>query len=225
MRPTFWVRGALLAAMVSLLVMCGRPRPPLPPAPPPPGSGPPAGLAYAASSVSYGTPGTDIDALVPNSTGGTITAYAITPALPLGLKLDTATGTITGRPTEIIAPRDFTVTATNADGSTSTTVRIEVFDAGLATTPHLLDDVNFRFIDSVSGTNVTTVKVGTTLRWRNNSASLHFSESTGSPKGWNDVTPLRNGQFQFLTFNRVGTFTYRCGIHTTTMLGTVNVTP
>ena len=48
--------------------------------------------------------------------------YSVTPALPTGLTLDTATGEITGTPTVSSPATDYTVTGTTADGCTDTVV-------------------------------------------------------------------------------------------------------
>jgi hypothetical protein len=80
----------------------------------------PTGLLYPTSSVSYGAPGTDIPPLVPTSQGGAITHYSVTPALPVGLVIDDATGVISGRPTTPTAGQAYEVTGTNPLGSTST---------------------------------------------------------------------------------------------------------
>ncbi len=50
--------------------------------------------------------------------------YSISPALPTGLSFDASTGTISGTPTALTAATNYTVTAINNSGSTSTTVNI-----------------------------------------------------------------------------------------------------
>ena len=56
-------------------------------------------------------------------------SFSVSPALPSGLKLDAATGAITGTPTAVLAQTSYTVTATNAGGSATTTVLIAVAKA------------------------------------------------------------------------------------------------
>ncbi|GAA4315425.1 hypothetical protein GCM10023149_12030 [Mucilaginibacter gynuensis] len=53
-------------------------------------------------------------------------SYKINKELPPGLIFDTATGNITGTPTQLWPPTDYFVTATNAYGTGSTVVNIEV---------------------------------------------------------------------------------------------------
>jgi sugar lactone lactonase YvrE len=57
--------------------------------------------------------------------------YTITPNLPEGLTFDPATGTITGIPGEIIASTDFTITASNTEGSSSFVINLTVGLLGL----------------------------------------------------------------------------------------------
>ncbi len=83
-------------------------------------------------SLSYTTPNlftknVAITALTPTVTG-TVTAYAVSPALPAGLTLNTTTGVISGTPTVLSAATDYTITATNTEGTTQATVRISVND-------------------------------------------------------------------------------------------------
>jgi len=58
-----------------------------------------------------------LTAISTTNSGGTITSYAISPALPSGLSFDTSTGAITGTPTVALVQTQFTITATNAAGS------------------------------------------------------------------------------------------------------------
>ena len=58
-----------------------------------------------------------LTAISTTNTGGTITAYAISPTLPSGLSFSTSTGVISGTPTVALSQTQFTITATNAAGS------------------------------------------------------------------------------------------------------------
>jgi Putative Ig domain/Kelch motif len=96
------------------------------------GSGPPAGLTYAQNPATY-TVGQSITPNTPSSTGGAITSYAVSPALPGGLALSTTTGVISGTPTAPSATTAYAVTGSNADGSTSATVTLTVVAGSLPT--------------------------------------------------------------------------------------------
>ena len=91
---------------------------------------PPSGLSYTTGTVVY-TVGTPITANSPTSTGGAVTSYSVSPDLPAGLSLDHDTGVISGTPMAVTATASYTVTASNATGSTRATLTITV-NAGTA---------------------------------------------------------------------------------------------
>ena len=62
----------------------------------------PTGLTYATSTAVY-TVGVAIPANAPTHTGGAVGSYTVAPALPAGLSLNAATGSITGTPTAATA--------------------------------------------------------------------------------------------------------------------------
>jgi plastocyanin len=80
---------------------------------------------------------------------------------------------------------------------------------------------NFKWQDDVSGTPVTTIKVGGTVTWTILPGAPHRLERVaGSPaNGCGDLdasfdsTNLSPGQSVSRTFTKAGTFGYRCGIH------------
>lgn len=88
---------------------------------------PPAGLAYT-TPVSY-VQNSAITSNVPSSTGGAIASYSISPVLPTGLTLNTTTGVISGTPTVLSSATTYTVTATNASGTTTANISLEVVAA------------------------------------------------------------------------------------------------
>jgi hypothetical protein len=57
-----------------------------------------------------------------------VVSYAVSPALPAGLTLNTSTGVISGAPTTLATAANYTVTATNTGGSTTALVSITVND-------------------------------------------------------------------------------------------------
>src|SRR6478609_4131114 len=108
------MKGILVAAMLALSA-CG-------------GGG--GGTTAAPSGLSYTSPvtanvGTAITALNPAVTGS-VTTYAVAPALPAGLALNTGTGVISGTPTATAAQATYTVTAGNAGGSTTFALVLKV---------------------------------------------------------------------------------------------------
>ncbi len=85
---------------------------------------PPSALSYASATAAYiqGQP------IAPNSPSvtGQVASYSVSPALPSGLTIDTATGVISGTPTAVSVSASYIVTAANSTGSTSTTLTISV---------------------------------------------------------------------------------------------------
>ncbi|MBR8317305.1 putative Ig domain-containing protein [Burkholderia dolosa] len=94
-------------------------------------TGAPAGLSYSDPAVVYAV-GSAIPPNVPSSSGGAITQYSVSPALPAGLALDPVTGIISGTPTAIAHATIYTVTGRNAAGSAAARVQIEVKDHAIA---------------------------------------------------------------------------------------------
>jgi gliding motility-associated-like protein len=71
-----------------------------------------------------------ITAATPTFSGGTITSYSISPALPTGLTFNTTTGVISGTPSAVSASATYTVTGTTAGGCVGTTTfTLAVFNA------------------------------------------------------------------------------------------------
>jgi len=110
----------------------------------------PQGLSYP-SPQSWPV-GSAITPLNPTVTGN-VNQYSIAPALPAGLSLDTATGIITGTPTAETPANSYTITASNAAGSTSTPLQITI----TAPTPtFLLHYWNFNNLPAGTLTTVPT---------------------------------------------------------------------
>jgi PKD repeat protein len=85
----------------------------------------PFNLTYSTNPASYPT-GTQITTNSPTSSGGAVASYSVAPGLPTGLTLSPTTGVITGTPTVAQAATPYTVTATNAAGSTTATLSITI---------------------------------------------------------------------------------------------------
>ncbi len=97
---------------------------------------PPSNLSYANNPAIY-----KVNTAITNNTvtvsGDPVTLYSISSALPAGLNFNTANGTISGTPTASLSPTDFTITASNAGGSTTVTLRLTVKSGG-AVTPSVI---------------------------------------------------------------------------------------
>ena len=87
----------------------------------------PTGLTYSAGTVVY-TKGVAATPDNPTSSGGAVTAYSVSPALPAGLTLNSSTGVISGTPTAVAPAASYMVTASDAAGSTTTSISIAVND-------------------------------------------------------------------------------------------------
>ena len=87
----------------------------------------PASLSYTTNTTVY-TKGMQIAPDSPSSSGGTATAYSVSPALPAGLVLSPSTGMVSGTPTAVTAAGNYIVTASNSTGSTTATLSITVND-------------------------------------------------------------------------------------------------
>jgi plastocyanin len=96
-------------------------------------------------------------------------------------------------------------------------------------------DGQMQFVDQISGSSLTTIPVGTTVEWVWQSAN--HSTTSGNctpicipglpgPDNWSSLNHDPPFTFTY-TFNNVGTFSYFCLTHGTTMgmTGVVNVLP
>ena len=89
------------------------------------GTSPPSNLTYSINPAVY-LRGIPIMLNVPRSGGGAVVSYAVAPALPAGLSLDTTTGVISGTPTVVATTASYTVTARNSAGSTTCSLSLTV---------------------------------------------------------------------------------------------------
>jgi alpha-tubulin suppressor-like RCC1 family protein len=122
----------------------------------------PTDLTYQSMSPVY-TTGSEISENAPRSSGGAIVSYSINPALPAGLLISTSTGVISGTPTATKYPAGvYTVTAANADGSTSATLTITVNSTAptIAATNSSGQSVSTQLSLSVVGSNFSKITAG-----------------------------------------------------------------
>ncbi|HEX9981561.1 MAG TPA: putative Ig domain-containing protein [Flavobacterium sp.] len=168
--------------------------------------------AIAPSGLSYNTPnvytiGSAIISLTPAVSGGSVTNYSVTPALPSGLSLNSATGVISGTPVTVSASAGYTVTASNSGGNTSFTVNITVNDvapAGLSYPSPNIYTVGSPIISlhpSVSG-NVISYSVSPALP-----SGLLLNAATGFISGTpSQVTPV--GTYTITATNSGGSISF-----------------
>jgi hypothetical protein len=86
---------------------------------------PPSALSYAISTAIY-TDAVQIAPDSPTNSGGSVVSYGVKPALPAGLSLSKVTGVVSGAPTAVTPAANYTVTASNEWGSTTTLLTITV---------------------------------------------------------------------------------------------------
>lgn len=86
---------------------------------------PPSGISYISPITLFKNK--PANGITPSQTGGGIvTNYTISPTLPSGLTIDAISGVITGTSTVLSDTTNYTVTASNSGGSTTTVVNIKV---------------------------------------------------------------------------------------------------
>ena len=161
--------------------------------------------AYAAKPViSYTTPqlftqNAVITSLTPTNTGGAATGYSVSPSLPAGLSIDPITGIISGTPTTASSATAYSITATNAQGSSTFSLTIAVNPASsvISYSPAI-----FALSQNTYGTTATPTNTGgTILSWSSSPAlptGLTFSADTsGTIAG--TPTVLQSAQLYTIT--------------------------
>ena len=148
-----------------------------------PGPNPPAGLSYSRPPV-Y-TKGTVINNLSPSSIGGGVVRYVATPNLPNGLRLNSTTGLISGTPLAPTPATPYTITATNPDGSTTTSLNITVIDIAPSALTYSSNPATYR-IDQAITLNAPTNSGGAVVSYAVTPAlpaGLSLSTTTGIISG------------------------------------------
>ncbi|MBC7616023.1 MAG: gliding motility-associated C-terminal domain-containing protein, partial [Pedobacter sp.] len=138
----------------------------------------PSGLAYTTPNV-Y-TVGVAITRLFP-TVFGQVVSYAVSPALPAGLILNTLTGTISGTPTVATGIRTYTVTATNSGGSLTFGIVITVIPSIFTyNTPNVytVGATISTLTPTITGAIVNSYSIGPDLP-----AGLTFNTITGAISG------------------------------------------
>jgi len=159
----------------------------------------PAGLSYIKTAAVY-TKGLKIADNLPHLETGSSTSWSVTPALPAGLILNTATGAISGTPENNQALKNYTVTASNSQGEVSAVISIKVNDVaptGLVYTPSTVTLGGWfhitRYFYLSTSITLTPSYTGTVISWSISPAlpsGVTLNTSTGliSGKGVIDAT-------------------------------------
>ena len=142
--------------------------------------------------INYVTPsnytaGVAISNLIPTVSGLAPITFSITPSLPLGMLFDTTTGIISGTPTSYTPTANYTITATNAVGSTPVTIPITVNKripsiGTLSIGTKTFGDANFNIV------NPTTNSTGSFSYVSSNSAVATVSGNTITINGSGTAT-------------------------------------
>jgi subtilisin-like proprotein convertase family protein len=144
----------------------------------------PASLSYSSNPATY-TKSTAIPDNTPTSSGGAVVSYAVSPALPAGLTLNTSTGVISGTPTTLATAADYTVTATNTGGSTTASVSIMVNDVAPSSLSYSSNPATYTK-DTVISDNAPTSNGGAVVSYAVSPAlpaGLTLNTSTGVISG------------------------------------------
>ena len=151
---------------------------------------PPTQLSYSQASGVY-KKGIPIPSNSPSISGGSVTSYSISPQLPGGLLLDSTSGVISGTPTEVSSDTTYIVTASNAGGSTTASLKIKTYfcPTGYVLVPARSDNAIFissdfcvaKYIASSSGS--VGVSVAEVLPW----VSIYQNDSITACRANNGV--------------------------------------
>jgi uncharacterized delta-60 repeat protein len=127
-------------------------------------------ISYSPNTFMF-TTGVSVGTLSPINTGGAVAAWAVNPALPIGLSLDGTNGQVTGTPSTITAQAAYTISATNSGGTANTSLVLTVIPPGPTIS---VQPVNASV--SAGGTatfNVTTVGTGPlSYQWQKNGSTI-----------------------------------------------------
>ncbi|MEC8541235.1 MAG: putative Ig domain-containing protein, partial [Candidatus Thermoplasmatota archaeon] len=125
--------------------------------------------------------------IIPSNSGGAATSWAINPTtLPGGLSFDTSTGEISGTPNALSPKTDYTITATNSDGSDSVTIEISVIQEPPAFVFTSGTSFTFNVGTAISNPIVPQVIRGTGITWTVNPSlpsGINLDSSTGTISG------------------------------------------
>ena len=168
--------------------------------------------------------------LAPTVTGsGTVVSWSISPNLPSGLAFNTADGTISGTPTELLVRTTFTITGTNTGGGTATAyVNITIVDE-VPTVSYTPDDVSLTKNTASADLPLSPTLTGSgdIVSWTITPAlptGLAFDVSTGVISG-TATDLLDRTMFTISATNTGGTSTAYLNLTVVDKLSTVSYTP
>lgn len=144
-------------------------------------------LVSAPTTLSYPSPpaftvGQQIVTLTPTVTG-TVSSYTVSPGLPDGITLSASTGAISGTPTAAKPPATYTVTASNASGTSTAAISVAVNDIAPGFT---YESAEMTFTTGVPASVIAGSTGGAVVSWSINPAlpaGLVFSATDGSIRG------------------------------------------
>lgn len=142
--------------------------------------------AFTLSSASESrTQNTAMTGFTVSSTGGAIASFGISPAAPTGTTFNTSTGTFSGTPSVVAGATAFTITGTNASGSTTQTFTLTVTAPPFTATGGTVTTSGAYTIHTFTGNGTFAVSAGT--------KSVDVLVVAGGAGGYNDYVSVGQG--------------------------------
>jgi len=163
--------------------------------------------------------------MLPINFGGPPLTWDISPSLSAGLEFNQSTGQLTGMPTEVMAMRLYTVTASNSGGSSTTQINITVLDQVpmIAYVPDeavLLNDSSVLNLQPIlTGGQVTSWSIAPNL-----SSGLVFDTNNGTLYGVATQVQSRT-MYTITATNDVGSMTVNVNITVEDLLYNMSLGP